>query len=401
MIPVFNAAVERFFPGCDNFSAWRAAYLTVVMAALCAAFYFPFSSKSINNFFYVLIALPSFFWALSKPRALWGLLKAFSWFFAPLLFLVILNADDFAELKKWLYLFLLFMACVYLGFSKRRSVVYFMLFALASCVIFLWVLVDWFLLLGQEEGLIRYGVFGGDIINPVYFSLLIGGGLIFLWLFHVESWLEARSRLAYFSGFLILLVLLLLCSVVFQSRTILLGLACFLFGYALHKSLVISTICLVAVVSLIAIFSGATDLLMSRGLSYRLGIWQDAWLRLNEVCGIWLGCGADDYRFLGQFFHEHSAYVAMLYRNGLLGAITFGLLAAMFFWRCSLARSRWMLLALFGWGSLITTSGGMLTSPQPLWVYFWLPTFMALLETQKEAVSEFVSATRKAQLASR
>jgi hypothetical protein len=401
MIPIFNAVVGRFVPRCENFFAWRSAYLTVVMALFCISFYFPLSSKGINNFFYVAIALPCFFWAFAKPRALWRLLVRFSWFFAPLLLLVVLKAVDFQGLKKWLYLLMLFLACVFVGFSRRGTVSFYTLFALASCAVLLWALVEWLLLWAQGGGLIRYGVFLGDKINPVYFSLLIGGALIFLWLFHVEAWLESRSRLAYFSGLSIVLALLLLCSVVFQSRTNLLGLACFLFGYALHKRLVILTICLVGAVSLFAVLSGAADLLMNRGLSYRLGIWQDAWLRLNEVCGIWLGCGADDYRFLGQFFHAHSAYVAMLYRNGLLGAITLGLLAAMFFWRCSRARSRWMLLALFGWGSLITTGSGMLTSPQPYWVYFWLPTLMALLETQKEAVSEFLSAISKAQLASR
>jgi O-antigen ligase len=139
---------------------------------------------------------------------------------------------------------------------------------------------------------------------------------------------------------------------------------------------------------------GGDELLLRRGFSYRLDIWQDAGSRLVNQCGIWLGCGTDEYRFLGRFEHPHSGYFAMLYRNGLLGGVLFSLFALLWLnyaWR---ARSRWLLLALLGWGSLLTTSNGVLTSPQPLWIYFWLPVFMAVLDGQRSAVQEYLQSRR-------
>ena len=82
------------------------------------------------------------------------------------------------------------------------------------------------------------------------------------------------------------------------------------------------------------------------------------------------------------------------YRNGLLGGVLFSLFALLWLnyaWR---ARSRWLLLALLGWGSLLTTSNGVLTSPQPLWIYFWLPVFMAVLDGQRSAVQEYLQSRR-------
>lgn len=370
----------------------RAVYLTVVMLFFCAAFYFPFTSKAINNFFYVFIALPCALLAFFRPRSLFDLLRDFSWFFVFLFALVVINAGEASDLKKWLYLFVFFMACVFLDRSRWGVVGCFTLYALVSCSVFVLVLLDWLRIWGDSGSPIRYRSLFGERINPVYFSLLISSSFIFLWLFRVEGWLEKRSRIEYLAGFFVLLALILLCSTVFQSRTSLFALAVFLGGYALHRKMILPVIALVGMLVVLAVASGFFELLLRRGFSYRLDIWQDAWERLNGVCGIWWGCGADDYRFLGEFYHAHSGYVALLYRNGLAGGLIFVSLAVLFLWRCGLARSRWLLLALFGWGSLVTTTNGMLTSPQPLWIYCWLPTFMALLETQKDALDRFFAA---------
>lgn len=371
---------------------WCVTYLFVVMLVFCLAFYLPLTSKSVNNLYYVGIALPCLLGALSNPLALVELLKGFAWFFVLLLALVVINSTGIADLKKWLYLFLFFMACVFLERSRWGVKGCFTLFAMVGCGVFVFTLLDWLWIWGQSGRLIRYRVFFGESINPVYFSLLINSSLVFLWLFRVENWLERRSRVACLVGFFVLLALILLCSTVFQSRTSLLALAVFLGGYALYRKMILPVIVLAGLLVGLAVASGFSELLLRRGFSYRLDIWQDAWVRLSEVCGIWWGCGVDDYRFLGKFYHAHSGYVALLYRNGLVGGLIFISLAVLFLWRCSLARSRWLLLALFGWGSLVTTTNGMLTSPQPLWIYCWLPTFMALLETQKCTLDRFFAA---------
>jgi hypothetical protein len=43
-----------------------------------------------------------------------------------------------------------------------------------------------------------------------------------------------------------------------------------------------------------------------------------------------------------------------------------------------------MLLSLFGWGCLLTEINSILTSPEPFWIYFWLPVLMAIIETQRK-----------------
>lgn len=386
----FNRYADKYF--LEVKGRGLQVYLTVAMLAFFLAFYFPLSSKVVNNFYYVGIALPCLFLVFSTPRALAGLLRGFAWFFILLLALVVVNAAEVADLKKWLYLFMFFMACVFLDHSRWGVRLCFTLFALFSCSVFLFVLSDWSWIWWQSGQLIRYGMLFGERINPVYSSLLISSSLIFLWLFYVEDWLRQRSKIACAAGFFVTMALVLLCSTIFQSRTTLLALAVFLGGYALYRRMILAVLLLVVLLAVLAVASGFSELLLRRGFSYRLDIWLDAWVRLNEVCGIWWGCGVDDYRFLGKFYHAHSGYMALLYRNGLVGFFIFVSLAVLLLWRCGLARSRWLLLALFGWGSLVTTTNGMLTTPQPLWIYCWLPTFMALLEAQSGTLDRFFAA---------
>src|SRR3546814_3722884 len=72
---------------------------------------------------------------------------------------------------------------------------------------------------------------------------------------------------------------------------------------------------------------------MSRGASYRLVIWQDVLQRLVHHCGVAFGCGNDDYRFLGEFFHPHSGYLSVLYRYGAFVAVIGALwIASYWYW---------------------------------------------------------------------
>jgi hypothetical protein len=131
---------------------------------------------------------------------------------------------------------------------------------------------------------------------------------------------------------------------------------------------------------------------VERGQSYRLDIWQDVIRRLFETCNIWVGCAPDDGLILGLFSHPHNVYLSILYNSGVTGALLFGCLLLMIVrqgWR-----SDWFLLAIFGLGAMLTESKTMFTSPQPLWVYFWLPTFMAILDGQREVVLACLNARR-------
>jgi len=364
---------------------------TGLFCAFCLAFYMPLSSKATNNIFYAGLALPTLVWLLWRPSALRAL-RPFAWLIALLTLMVALDAGDWSDLKTGLYLLLFFIGCLLLEGGRWGVRAILTVFALVSVGILLFASADWLWIWTQSGRWIRYGRFLGATINPVYFSILTTSGLVFLWLFYASDWLERRSRLAFLAGLFLLCAAVLWCTSIFQARSTLLGFALFFAGYLLYKRLILLGL-LLGVAFVVLLFGlGGDELLLRRGLSYRPMIWQDAWLRLVNECGLWLGCGADDYLFLGSFHHAHSGYMSMLYRNGLVGAAVFLLFAVLCF-RAS-AGSRWMLLALLGWGSLLTTTAGVLTTPQPLWIYFWLPTFMAVLDGQRGAVVAYFEARR-------
>jgi O-antigen ligase len=133
---------------------------------------------------------------------------------------------------------------------------------------------------------------------------------------------------------------------------------------------------------LVVFVTGIHEILLERGLSHRVEIWQEVIRQLTTECNIWIGCVPGE-KILGQFDHPHNAYLAMLYRNGLLGASVFLVFIVIFFARTMRVKSRWMLLSLFGWGCLLTEVNSILASPKPFWIYFWLPVLMAIIETRQ------------------
>gem|GEM_PF-453269 len=373
---------------CLRGGSWIYAGLFVLF---CLAFFLPLSSKATNNLFYAGLALPTLIWLLWRPSALVAL-RPFSGLIVLLWLMVIMSAGNWSDVKRGLYLSLFFVSCLLLQGRKPQMQAVFTVVALVCLSILLFVSVDWLWIWAQSGLNIRYSSFLGEQINPVYFSLLITSGMVFLWLFHVSDWLERRSRLFLLAGLFVLGVLALWCASIFQSRSTLLGFALFFAGYLLYKRFILTGLILAGGLAVLLYALGGGDLLLERGLSYRPMIWQDAWQRLVNDCSLWFGCGADDYRFLGAFHHAHSGYMSMLYQGGLLGTAVFLLFAALCFWRG--AGTRWLLLALIGWGSLLTTTAGILTAPRPLWIYFWLPTFMAILDGQREVVSAYFEARR-------
>ncbi len=356
----------------------------------CLAFYLPLSSKAINNIFYAGLALPCLGWLLLRPASLSLLIRPFGWLVVLLVALVALDAGDAAGLKNALYLLLFFSSCLLLEGRRWDVNAVYGVCAWISLGILVFVLLDWLWVWQQSGKWVRYGRFLGEPINPVHFSLLISHALIFLWLFRLAEDLERRSSLALSVGLLLLGGAVLLCATVFQSRSTLVGFALFFIGYLLYQRMVLLGLVIMLLLGGLLFALGGDELLLRRGFSYRLDIWQDAWSRLVNHCSIFFGCGVDEYLFLGRFEHAHSGYFAILYRNGLLGGALFCLFALLWLGYALRTRSRWLLLALLGWGSLLTTSNGVLTSPQPLWIYFWLPVFMAVLDGQQNAVSKYL-----------
>lgn len=359
------------------------------------SFFLPLSSKAVNNIFYIGLAVPTFFWMLRHARDLPVIFRSHSVLMVLLLgFLVLSAIADVSSIKRILYVLLFFFACLLLARKDGARTVYFAYSAIA-CLIFLYLIVGW-LWQYRVSGMWGRQVFWGSASNPVYASLLILSALVFVWLFYIEGFLLSRSRWQLFAGMFLLMCACLLCVLVFQARSALLGALLFFMAYLIQRRLIFLGAILVLVACGLTYFSGIGSLLLERGVSYRVVIWEDALHHLVNSCFVWLGCGVDEYKFLGQFMHPHSGFVSTLYRFGVVGGALFSVFAMVFFWQGWKSRSPWFLLALIGWGGLLTTGNGFFSSPQPLWVYFWFPTFMTLLDIASSKSGECIGSGRHA-----
>lgn len=302
------------------------------------------------------------------------------------LFVLAVVADP-PSMKKILYVFLYFMTCLLIAEKGKAARLVFSAYSVVACLVFLYSIASW-LWQHQVTGVWGRQEFFGSATNPVYASLMILSALIFVWLFYLEAFLLSRSKWQLFTGMFLMVCACLLCVLVFQARSALVGASLFFVVYLIQRRFILVGGVVALVVGGLAYLLGVGRLLLERGASYRTGIWEDALHHLTNSCVVWLGCGADEYEFLGQFMHPHSGYVSTLYRFGIVGAGLFTLFALVFFWRGWQSKSPWFLLALIGWGGLLTTGNGFFSSPQPLWVYFWFPTFMALFDAASSRTSD-------------
>lgn len=359
--------------------------LPVGLALYILANFLPISGKATNNVFYVLGALPALLWVFLNSKQLRQAGRAFSLFWGFMLVYAIWGALHPQSLspKPVLYLTLLFFALWATRQPEAR--VHFRLFAwlaFLAGVALLGTSFQW-LQRWSADGVAPRIVLWDDQ-NPLRTSMLICTALAWSWLFVLEPRLTGRPAALKAAAFLMVLLLMAWTAVVFQSRSALLGVAAFLGlllitrrGPGLSVFLVV-----VLVAGVFGWFLGWHEVLAERGLSYRMEIWQDAWQRLQGVCGLWMGCGDDGYLFLQRYTHPHGAYWSLLYEHG---AVVFFLFIA-----CALTwlvqglryRSRWLLVAVIGWGGVLTTTGGVIHSPSPYWIYFWMPTFLAMIECQ-------------------
>lgn len=371
---------------------WRRAVESVPVALLLlfmVSFYMPISAKASNNIFYAGLGLPALIWWVWRPRLVLHVFRAAPAVFACLALLtLVLGLKDPDFLKHGGYVFTLFLACVMLEQTEgsvRRS---FFCFAVVGVILLGVSASEWLQVLRIGGAAPRVSLWGRTE-NPIFAALMIISGLVFLWLFYAEPRLLRCSSRARWLGFFVLTALCVGCGVVFQARSALLGFAFFAFGYAVMRRQFLAVVLVLgAALTVLALFGGFAPLL-ERGLSHRLDIWSAVVLRVVGECGVLLGCGNDEHLFLGEFYHAHSGYLSFLYYGGVVALSLFAAFMLAFFaqtWRTS---SSWMLVALVGWGGLVTETSGVITSPRTLWVFFWIPVFMALIETGRPALSTY------------
>jgi O-antigen ligase len=348
------------------------------------SFYLPLTSKSVNNIFYVGLAFPSALIAANHFSQLKEILRDFYWFFLIILVISLLDFNEAKDLKEGVYLLLFFLTCVFLDRGQEKVKTYLLAFSAFSVLVLTIATVEWVRVWAETSQWKQPLYPFGKLIHTGFFGSLICFGVLSAWVFGISDWLENRSsKVLYALGFLVVCSLVLLSATVFQSRTALLGFAVFFFGFLWYQKQFVLGFLVVGFLLVVALVSGIYEILLERGLSHRVEIWQEVIRQLTTDCNIWIGCVPGE-KILGQFYHPHNAYLAMLYRNGILGASVFLVFIVIFFARTIRVKSRWMLLSLFGWGCLLTEINSILTSPEPFWIYFWLPVLMAIIESQQK-----------------
>lgn len=371
-------------------------YLTVALLLFFLSFFFLDSSKYRNNIYYALFAFPALVFAVAAVwRKSFGPGVAFLLlYFLGALWAQWLAGDEVLRLlKHQLYLLLLLcglMLCVdQPGFFGRAALVFAGVCVVFACLAFYkWQ--DRYLTTGVFP---RIGLYAAAA-NPVHASLMILTGWLGFWMVYGLPKLLARGRLAYLAGFCLMLGVAFIVCVIFQSRSALLGLLATAGAWlALGRERGLSLL-LVGVLIVLVVVAGGYEALLARGGSYRVDIWQDALLRWYESCSWITGCAQEgDIRYLGQFHHAHSAYVSVMVDTGLLGAVTFISFAGIYLVLGVKTRSPWFIVSLVGWAGVIASSNGVVDSPRPLWVYFWLPTLLALLDYQRQSVTQRIAAS--------
>jgi hypothetical protein len=371
-------------------------YLNVALLLFLLSLFILDSSKYRNNIYYALFAFPALVFAVA---AVWRKIFGPGVVLLLVYFLGALGAhwlagDEVAGLfKHQIYLMMLLcglMLCIEQPvYFRRAALVY-----AAICVVFTGLAFykwqDMYLSTGVFP---RIGLFGAAA-NPVHASLMILTGWLGFWMVFGLPRLLERGRFAYLAGLGLMLGVGFIVCLVFQSRSALLGLLAATGGWLILGRERGLSLLLVGGLAALLVAMGSYEALLARGGSYRVDIWNDAFMRLYESCSWVVGCAQEEnFRYLGKFHHAHSAYVSILVDTGLIGAATFVSFAGLYLILGVKTRSPWFIVSLVGWAGVIASSNGLVDSPRPLWVYFWLPTLLALLDYQRPCATQRTAAS--------
>ncbi|MDD2031893.1 hypothetical protein T3A99_10535 [Pseudomonas sp. N-137] len=362
-------------------------WLLCLLFVFVGSFFFIDVAKTRNNIFYAGFALPVLIWTLASWRSALQMrsqsLLLLLVFFAAMatVDIIFLRENMYSELKHSIYLLMFFIGLQLIVDQPRYEGYWIKAWGCFALLCLLYATGKWLWVYQQTGQLVRLQM-AAAASNPVHAALMISSGISAFWLFVIEPRLQRFTHLVL--GGLLIAGLQVWVALIFDARSALSGTILFLTGWALFRERGARLLLgLAVVVGLTLYLTGLLDLFMSRGASYRLVIWQDVLQRLVHHCGVAFGCGKDDYRFLGEFFHPHSGYLSVLYRYGAFVAVIGALwIASYWYWGVRM-KSRWFLVSLIGWGGLVTTGAGLLSSPQPFWLYFWMPTMLSMIEVRR------------------
>jgi len=356
------------------------SYFSYITFGFLAAFIVLPSSKLVNNYYYVLIAIPALIYfarnfKILKPS---GLLE-YIWiiFIGYALVFGLINDFGFAKYALYILVFVSVISKLVTSEFYEADITARAMFW--SILLYVYLSVIWLAITGNYQFGDRVVILPQRLTGPIFTSILICCSLVLI----TPVWLRRRAIVEVLIGFL----LAGFCIVfILQSRTGIVGLllwALVVWGWIIYKNRTKSH----ALVLLVAlpIISGVVILLfgeepltklLQRADSGRFELWQyflSGWLN----CGLLGGCGLDFEmtRPVGNqmILHEHNIFLALGVNLGLLPLLLFSII---------------MLLALFHaykqqnwWGSFLAMAlvlcnfdGNLvIESPNELWLLIWLP----------------------------
>lgn len=367
-------------------------YFTLALMAFIASFVLLPSSKAVNNFFYIFLALPALVLILlgkvrrpqvSMEVGLWAVF--FVW-------LALSGVGGPGQFFKHVIYTLLFCLIVWLWVDYQRFA------AVQLFRMFFWVLIVYvsgsavvFWLTGRLIMGERLYSLPGRMEGPILTSMLIVSCFALLlpeWLRN-HRWLQVS--MAVFS-------ILFCVGFVLQSRSGLVGLTALLMvtcatlfwrgGWGLRTaSLVVSVSFVLAGFWLFQHSELGLELVV-RGDSGRFELWHsylDNWLH----CGVLWGCGtgfADNLRIENGLLieHPHNVFLAMGFRYGLPGLLLFALLMLVTLRQAWKQKNPWggyLLISLF----MLNFDGReLINSPHEVWLLVLLPSMLIAAQQHAE-----------------
>ncbi|WP_158487766.1 O-antigen ligase family protein [Thiopseudomonas alkaliphila] len=328
--------------------------------------------------FYLGLAVPCLIFSLINYRATAELIKQFYWLFALVAVVSLLDMQQAKEIKRGLYLLLFFISCVLVDQGKGRLKYWLLPFSLTCLLMLFYITADWIWIWSHSARWIRYSYWLNVYFHPSFFAMLMCFGLLIGWMLFLGPWLEQRyQKTGYILGLAV--VFMVLGGMLYRKT---------------HWRRYLPPL-LVLLILLYVFFSYYAGYEFSgRGLTARDEIWLSTWNSSTVSVKTFLfGHGAAkalEAKALstGQVvYNTHSVYLEALYRYGAVGLalLLVIMLGALNILYKTIKHHEYGELAVFWLATLVSGSivmivelNGLITTPNLLWHWLWMPVAFAL-----------------------
>lgn len=374
---------------CSMVSVER--YFTSAVLLFVLAFVWLPSSKAVNNFYYIFLALPAL-WVFMRGRREVVRSTPLLWLWVAFLLWALIatvQVQTLQYLKHWIYVVVFCALMLFLVDyrSFRRRCVLLGVFYLLLAYVLMSTLYLWFS--GSYQPGMRVGDMPMRLSGPTYGSIVL---VAFFALAVTELVLRGQWLTLGVSTALVVFV----TGYLLQSRAGVLGaflliglifMCCLWCGERWWQRLLLVLCALVMVVGLWWLFNTVPtfQLLIQRADSGRFELW-DAHYQAFLECRIWLGCAPTHFADISIFdgntliLHPHNILFSVLLHHGWVGALTFLATLVLTFRAAWQQRNPWGLFLLASLLMLMFEGSGLINQPNELWLLIFLPCMLILAE---------------------